>query len=137
MNTETELKKAEELVTKLKVKLEAEKNKVGFIVIDGWAYETKEHDFNKELGNIIIPEGKELWLPSETFKFYEDKKLREQLNLSKCYFFVKQIRENTTDIARFCAYSSYCSLGWGYYSGGCDSTLGVRFKWKVKKFKKD
>lgn len=132
LSKQKQLDKAEALVIKLKSEIETEKNKVDFIIIDGWAYETKEHDFNKRLGEIPIPEGKELWLPSETWRFYEDKKLREQLNLSDCWFFVKQVRENTTEVARFCADSDGVYLDTGYNSGGSNSTLGVRFKWKVK-----
>ena len=120
-------------------KIETEKNKVDFIVIDGWAYETKEHDFNKELAEITIPEGRELWLPSECWKFYEDKNLREKLNLEDCWFFVRQVRDNTSDVARFFAGSVRVGLGAGYGSRDSYSTLGVRFKWKVKdgKSKKD
>ncbi len=124
-------KKEAELET-LKEKREAEKNKVNFIVIDGWAYETKEHDFNKELGDIEIPKGRELWLPSEVYRFYEDKNLKEKLNLSKCWFFVRQVREDTTDVARFYANSGCASLNWGMVSSDSYSYLGVRFKWKVK-----
>lgn len=131
--TETKLKKAEQLVIQLKAKLEAEKNKVDFIVIDGWAYETKEHDFNKTLSEIEIPKGKELWLPSETWKFYEDKELKNKLNLSDCWFFVHQPRENTTDVAGFYAYSDGAGLGCDGNPSLSDVGLGVRFKWKVKK----
>lgn len=120
-------------LAEIEVKEEAEKNKVEFIVIDGWAYETKEHNFNKKLGDIKIPEGKELWLPSECWKFYEDKDLREKLNLKKCWFFVQQVRDNTSDVARFYAYSGGVYLDAGCDSGDSVSALGVRFKWKVKK----
>lgn len=129
---ETQIKNKEKELEALKEKQEAEKNKVDFIVIDGWAYETKEHHFNNKLGDIKIPKGKELWLPSEVCKFYEDKETKKKLNLSKCYFFVKQIRENTTDVARFFANSDcvdlYCNVGSSYSL----SVLGVRFKWRVK-----
>ena len=140
MNKKDKIKKQIEKLQKeledIEAKEEAEKNKVDFIVIDGWAYETKEHDFNKELSEIKIPKGKELWLPSECYKFYEDKELRKKLNLNNCYFFVKQIIENTSDVARFNAYSFYADLGCGMDSNYSYSTLGVRFKWKVNKSKK-
>ena len=134
-NTQDKLTKAEELVKELKAQLEEEKNKVEFIVIDGWAYETKEHDFNKTLSEIQIPKEKELWLPSEVWKFYEDKKLKTKLNLNDCWFFVKQVRENTSDVARFFADSGsggaglLCGRNPSYRGAG----LGVRFKWKVGK----
>jgi len=107
--------------------------KEDFIVIDGWAYETKEHDFDKELGDIKIPKGKELWLPSECRKFYEDKKLREKLNLSDCWFFVKQVRDNTTDVAGFGAGSVGAGFNCYWSPTYSNPSLGVRFKWKVKK----
>lgn len=132
---EKQLEEAENLVKKIKSEIE-EKNKVDFIVIDGWAYETKEHDFDKKLSDIQIPEGKELWLPSETWKFYEDKNLREKLNLSNCWFFIKQVRENTKDVARFYSDGGCADLSTGCYSDDSYSTLGVRWKWKVKEKKK-
>lgn len=131
-NKQQKLEEAKELVKKLEAEIEAEKNKVDFIVIDGWAYETHEHDFNKKLSEIKIPEGKELWLPSECWKFYEDENLREKLNLSDCWFFVKQGRENTTDVARFYADSFGADLYCYRDPSGSISSLGIRFKWKVK-----
>ncbi len=128
-----QINKKEKELTTLKEKLDIERNKVDFIIINGWAYEIKEHDFNKELGDIKIPKGKELWLPSETLKFYEDKKLKEKLNLSKCYFFLKQIREDTKDVARFYAYSDYACLDCDWDSSYSFSNLGVRFKWRAEK----
>ena len=107
--------------------------KEDFIVIDGWAYEIKEHDFDKKLSDIEIPNGKELWLPSECWKFYEDKKLREKLNLNDCQFFVKQVRDNTTDVAWFGADSDVANFYCGRYPTYTFPGLGVRFKWKVKK----
>jgi len=107
--------------------------KEDFIVIDGWAYETKEHDFDKKLSNIEIPKGKELWLPSECRKFYEDKKLREKLNLSDCWFFVKQVKDNTKDVAWFDADSGWAFFNCGRVPTFANLSLGVRFKWKVKK----
>jgi len=112
---------------------EKAKNASDEVIIDGWAYEKKEHDFNKKLSEIKIPEGKELWLPSECLRFYENKELREKLNLNNCWFFVKQIRENTDDVAGFVANSGgaylYCYRGPSYSS----ASLGVRFKWRVQK----
>ena len=124
--------KKESELSELKQQLEVEKSKVDFIVINGWAYEIKDHDFNKKLSDIKIPAGKELWHPSECFNLYDDKKLREQLNLSDCWFFVKQVRENTTDVARFYADSVWVNVDSSYGSDYRDSDLGVRFKWRVK-----
>lgn len=125
--------KLQEELKQLEAKEEEEKNKVSYIVIDGWAYETKEHDFNKKLSDIKIPEGKELLLPSECFRFYEDKDLRKKLNLLDCWFFVKQIRENTSDVAGFCTYSDGVDFRAGYYSGSSGPSLGIRYKWRIKK----
>ena len=127
-----QIKKLQTELADIETKEEQEKNKVDFIIIDGYAYETKEHDFNKKLGDIRIPEGKELWLPSECWKFYENKSLRKRLNLSDCWLFVKQVRKDTTDVARFCAGSNGVNLGTDYDSDYSYSALGVRFKWKVK-----
>ena len=129
-NLQEQKEKLEKQLKEVNAKIKEEKNKVDFIVIDGWAYETKEHNFNQKLGDVQIPEGKELWLPSECWKFYENKELREKLNLKDCWFFVQQVRENTKDVARFCAGSGRVDL-WTCYSYGSDSSLGVRFKWKV------
>ena len=99
--------------------------KEDFIVIDGWAYEIKEHDFDKKLSDIEIPNGKELWLPSECWKFYEDKKLREKLNLSDCWFFVKQVKDNTKDVARFFAYSDRANFYCDWVPTGANPCIGV------------
>jgi hypothetical protein len=127
------IKDLQDKLADIEAKEEAEKNKVDFIVIDGWAYETKEHDFNKKLSEIKIPNGKELWSPSDCFRMYENKELREKLNLKDCWFFVKQIKEDTTDVARFYAYSYGVYFRTYYDSDYSYSSLGVRFKWKVKR----
>ena len=136
MNIDKQIEKKESELKTLKEKKEIEKNKVDFIVIDGWAYETKEHHFNEKLGDIKIPKGKELWLPSEVCKFYEDKKLKEKLNLSECYFFVKQMRANTSDVARFGAGSVRAILGFHRGPSGRVSVLGVRWVRSIKGEKK-
>ena len=127
------IKELQSQLAEIEAKEEANKNKVDFIVIDGWAYETKEHDFNKKLSEIEIPKGKELWLPSECYKFYENKELRNKLSLSECWFFVKQIKENTINVARFVAFSDWANLYCSWRPGNSYPSLGVRFKWKVKK----
>jgi hypothetical protein len=133
LRIQNKIKELQEKLKQIQERKEVEKNKVDFIVIDGWAYETQDHDKGKELSEIKIPGGKELWLPSECWKFYENKELRDKLNLSDCWFFVKQIRENTSDVARFYADSVSVDLGTDYDSDDSGSYLGVRFKWKVKK----
>jgi hypothetical protein len=128
-----QLEEAEALVEKLKAEIEAEKNKVKFIVIDGWAYETKEHDFNKKLSEIKIPEGKELWNVSDFEKFsLED---WNNLNLKKCWFYIKYpfAYNQFNSVAWF-----YAGSDWAYFNcyrdpSGSDASLGVRFKRKVTK----
>ena len=127
------IKELQSQLAEIEAKEEANKNKVDFIVIDGWAYETKEHDFNKKLSEIEIPKGKELWLPSECYKFYENKELRNKLSLSECWFLVKQIKENTINVASFDATSGRAYLDCVRHPDDSGPSLGVRFKWKVKK----
>ena len=126
------VKKAEEL----KLKLEQEKNKTDFIEIDGWAYETKEHDFNKTLDEIKIPEGKELWTAEDCIRLSNNAIDCFKLGLKDCWFFIKQpfeFNENNGYVARFNAGSGRAGLYCDRIRSGSDAELGVRFKWKVKK----
>lgn len=107
---------------------------VGYIIIDGWAYETETHDKNKILSEIEIPKGKQLWKVSDFHKF--GKKDFNMLKLWNEWFFIKQPIKAMAEkgyVARFVAGSDRSDL----YCYG-DPTyrvdrLGVRFKWKVKK----
>ena len=109
------------------------KNKAKLIKIGNYLYETKEHDFNKLLSEIKFPKNAKLWLPSECIKFYEDKKLRNKLNLKDCWFFVKSSLDDMKAVARFGASSDRINLNCDGSPGCRGSSLGVRFKFKVKK----
>ena len=107
---------------------------VGYVVIDGWAYETETHDKNKLFSEIEIPKGKQLWEASDFEKFGVEE--FDKLKLWDNWFFIKQPIKAMAErgyIARFDAYSGWAGLGCdgnpSYRVGG----LGVRFKWKVKK----
>ena len=95
--------------------------------INGIEYEIESHDFDKKLSDIKIPKGWRLWKAHECWLFYEDKKLRKEMNLEDCWFFVEQPRDNTSDVAGFDAGSgrAYLDCYWGPLD--TYSSLGVRF----------
>lgn len=104
------------------------------IEIEGWEYETETHDFDKKLPYIKIPKGWELWTYEDCIKLHNDKKLRKELNLDDCWFFIEQpFKVNKNNVARFYADSDGASLDCLGYPRGSGSSLGVRFKRKVKK----
>jgi predicted nucleotide-binding protein (sugar kinase/HSP70/actin superfamily) len=135
MKTQDKLKQQiEKLQSKLKLLEEKEleeKNKVDFIVVDGWAYETKDHDFNKKLSDIQISRGKKLWTYEDCIKLYNNYK--DKLNLNDCWFYIKQPLNQQDTVAWFGANSGRAILDCVRLPAYSNSSLGVRFKWKVKK----
>ena len=116
--------------------LKEQKDKVDFIVIDGWAYETKEHDFSKTLSQIKIPKGKELWTYEDCIKLHNNPNFRKSLNLETCWFFIKQhfkLNEEKNFVEWFIAGSGGADLNCNGDSDDSYSSLGIRLKWKVQK----
>lgn len=112
--------------------LKKDLDKVTTIIIDGYEYETKTHNFNKCLKDIVIPKGWELWTVSDFEKF--SLKDWDNLNLKDDWFFIKYpFAFNPNNyVARFYAGSGRTVLN--CYGGPTDSisSLGVRFKRKIK-----
>ena len=105
------------------------------IIIDGIEYETEDHDFNKKLSDIKIPEGWRLWTAEECIKLknWNDKN-KNKLNLKDCWFFIKQPFDFNKDlVARFIAGSGWVGLNCYRNSSNSNSDLGVRFCRDVKK----
>jgi hypothetical protein len=105
------------------------------IIIDGIKYETEDHDFNKKLSDIKIPEGWRLWTAEECIKLknWNDKN-DNKLNLINCWFYIKQpFNLNKDLVARFCADSDGAYLYCDRDPSDSDSDLGVRFCRRVKK----
>ena len=106
---------------------------VGYIVIDGWAYETETHHHNMLLSEIEIPKGKQLWEASD-FEKFEFKKF-DDLKLWNDWFFIRQPIKAMAEKgynARFVAGLFGASLVCGGDPSDRGASLGVRYKWKVK-----
>ena len=102
------------------------------IIIDGYEYETKTHDFNKCLKDIKIPKGWELWRVSDFEKF--SLKDWDTLNLKEAWFFIKYpFAYNPNDfVAGFITLSDGASFNCFRFPTSSGSSLGVRFKRKIK-----
>jgi hypothetical protein len=127
--------KLQEELKQMEAKEEAEKNKVDFIVINGYAYETKDHDFDKHLKDMSIPKNKELWTSEDCIKSYNNLKFRKLLNLNDCWFYIKQpfdFNKEQGFVARFNASSDRAYLNCNGSPTDSGASLGVRFKWRVK-----
>jgi hypothetical protein len=133
---ESEIAKLQKSLKEIEAKEETEKNKVSTIEIDGWEYENKEHGFNETLSEIKILKGWELWTYEDCIKLHNNENFRKALNLGDCWFFIEQpfsFNKEKGFVARFYADSDRADL---YCNGGptvTNSSLGVRFKRKVKK----
>jgi hypothetical protein len=135
-NKQKEIDKLNRDIEELKKDLEIQNNKVNTIIIDGYEYETKTHDFNKCLNDIKIPKGWELWETADFQKFSLEN--WNKLNLKEAWFYIKYpFAYNQKDyVAWFDANSAGAFLncyGNPTYSG---ASLGVRFKRKVKAVEK-
>ena len=100
------------------------------IIINNIEYETKTHDFNKTLSEIKIPKGWRLWIAEECIKLFNSHE--KELNLTDCWFFIKQPFNKFNYVARFVADSYWADL---YCSGNPsfrDGSLGVRFCRELK-----
>ena len=102
-------------------------SKVTTIEIDGWLYETKTHDFDKELKDIQIPKGWRLWKALDFEKF--SLKDWDTLNLKDTWFFIKYpFAYNPNNyVAWFGANSDRAYLSCYGSPSYADSSLGVRF----------
>ena len=104
------------------------------IKVDGVEYETETHDFNKKLSDIEIPKGWRLWTSEECIKLNNKVKLRKQLNLEDCWFFIEQpFLFNNKLVAWFSANSDRAYLNCSGGPAYTYSSLGVRFCRSVKK----
>lgn len=104
------------------------------LIIDGWEYETEDHDFDKELKDIQIPKGWELWTIQDCIKLHNSHK--KELNLEDCWFYIKQefkLNVEKDYVAGFYANSDWANLNCGGVPSDTGSSLGVRFKRKVRK----
>lgn len=115
-----EEQKKKDKVTSIKVKLS----------MGTYEIETKIHHLNETYAECEkdCPKGWEI----ATYPILQELRNTqpETFNLLDTWEFVQnpdKIRKDKGEVARFCAYSGNCSLGCGYYSYGCDSTLGVRY----------
>lgn len=112
--------------------LKKDLNKVTTVIINGYEYETKTHDFNKCLKDIVIPKGWELWSISDFEKF--SLKDWDTLNLKDDWFYIKYpFAYNPNNyVAWFGADSDRAYLGCNWNPSVSDASLGVRFVRKVK-----
>jgi len=134
------IKKLNKQKAEILAKQEAEKNKVNTLIIDGFEYETKTHDFNKCLKDIIIPKGWRLWTMAECIKLHNNPNYRKILELEDCWFFIKQpfeFNKEKGSVARFDANSGVAYLNCSWSPDDHDAGLGVRFVRKVKSQKQD
>ncbi len=141
--TEKRIKETEAKLKELKAKKIMEENKSDFVKITelGIEIQSKIHHKDKSYDDLVKEFGKEFLeenLPTYAQLQYlrNSKKYCKKLNLIDTWEFVKQedeISKKNGYVARFYAYSGYCNLSCGRYSGYSDSDLGVRFVRKVKK----
>jgi len=108
--------------------LKKDLEKVKFIVMDGWAYETKDHDFDKTYNEILnsIPKNKQLWDKDDCIKLYED----NRFNLKYCWFWIERIFKDKS--ARFGASSVGANFCCGRNPTSSYASLGVRYKWRME-----
>ena len=100
------------------------------IKINNIEYETETHDFNKTLSEIKIPKGWRLWTAEECIKLFNSHE--KELNLTDCWFFIKQPFNKFNYVARFDADSDRASLSCSRYPSDRDDSLGVRFCRELK-----
>src|SRR3990167_6478828 len=89
----------------------------------------------KIFSDIEIPECWKLWTHQMCIDFHNDEKLRRELFLKDCWFFVEQpfdFNKNKGYIARFGAYSGWVGLDCYGYPQNSNSGLGVRFYREVE-----
>ena len=112
-----------------------EYNPTKFITLDGWNYEIETHDNGKTLSEIEIPEGYELFTKQDIHKLCSNEQIEKKANLLDCWFFIKQWRKDYIGkyVVGFYADSDRAGLDCFRYPSYSDASLGVRFKWKVKK----
>lgn len=104
------------------------------IRIGDWEYDVEITQKNKLFSELEKPEGAELWKVSDFEKM--GKKEFDELKLWNEWFFIKQhmkAMEEKGYVAWFNANSNRAYLYCGGNPSDRDASLGVRWKWKVKK----
>lgn len=104
------------------------------LIVGGVEYETETHDFDKKLSDIKIPKEWRLWTIKECISLFNSHE--KELNLSDCWFFIKQPFNKWKDnVAGFNAVSGRASFGCFWSPTDAYSSLGVRFCRDLKKEK--
>ncbi len=115
---------------------EIEKSKT--VIVGDWEYQTETTQLNKTFQEIEIPKGWKLWETSDFDNFGEEE--FGKLNLLNSRFFIPNpIKFNREKglVAWFFADSDGAVLSYGWIPTLRDSGLGVRFKRRISKNKKE
>ena len=107
------------------------------ITIDGWEYTIEDEQKGKNLSEITVPSGWQLWTQEDCIRLHNSH--RKELNLEECWFFIEQpfnLNQEKEFVARFYANSVRAYLDCGGGPRVSVPGLGVRFKRRVKNISK-